>query len=82
MFQICNASTKLIKLIKLNGEKFTLNAMLIEQMQSYPDTIITLINGKKIVVKNEEHEVVNLVKDFYKQVGLHIPTIQAGEKIE
>lgn len=72
----------MIKLIKLNGEEFTLNALLIEQMQSYPDTTLTLLNGKKIVVKNEESEVMNSVIEFYKQVGLRIPVIEAGDKFE
>lgn len=72
----------MIKLIKLNGEEFTLNALLIEQMQSYPDTTLTLLNGKKIVVKNDESEVMNSVIEFYKQVGLRIPVIEAGDKFE
>jgi len=33
------------------------NAMMIEQIQSYTDTTLTLINGKKIVVLDEEEEV-------------------------
>lgn len=43
---------------------------MIEQIQSYPDTTITLINGKKIVVKEQEAEVVELITSFYKQVGI------------
>lgn len=60
----------MVELIRLNGETFTLNALMIEQIQSYPDTTITLINGKKIVVKNKEQEVTDKVASFYKQVGV------------
>lgn len=60
----------MIELIKLNGESFRLNAIMIEQIQSYPDTTITLINGKKIVVKNPEQEVANLVTQFYQKAGI------------
>ncbi|GGA63021.1 flagellar FlbD family protein [Ornithinibacillus halotolerans] len=60
----------MIKLKRLNGDSFTLNACMIEQIQSYPDTTITLINGKKIVVKEQEAEVVELITSFYKQVGI------------
>lgn len=55
----------MIQLTRLNGESFTLNAVMIEQIQSYPDTTITLTNGKIIVVKNPEQEVADLVTAFY-----------------
>ena len=61
----------MIKLIKLNGEPFTLNALLIEQVQSLPDTTITLINGKKIVVQTPQEEVVQLMTNYYKDIGLY-----------
>lgn len=61
---------KMIKLERLNGDAFYLNALLVEQIQSHPDTTITLTNGKKIVVKTEEKEVVNKITQYYKEIGL------------
>ncbi|SFD80466.1 flagellar protein FlbD [Lentibacillus persicus] len=52
------------------GDLFTLNALMIEQIQSYPDTTITLTNGKKIVVKDSEAEVSRRATAYYKQIGL------------
>lgn len=60
----------MIELERLNGESFYLNALLVEQIQSHPDTTITLTNGKKIVVKTEEAEVVRRINAFYKEIGL------------
>ncbi|HLQ98637.1 MAG TPA: flagellar FlbD family protein [Candidatus Dormibacteraeota bacterium] len=60
----------MIQLTRLNGESFTLNAGMIEQIQSHPDTTITLINGKIIVVKNPEQEVADLVTAFYQKAGI------------
>lgn len=60
----------MIELQRLNGEKFMLNAFLIEQIQSLPDTTITLTNGKKIVVQTNEAEVVQKITDCYQQIGL------------
>lgn len=60
----------MIKLERLNGDTFYLNALLVEQIQSHPDTTITLTNGKKIVVKTEEEVVVNKIKAYYKEIGL------------
>ena len=60
----------MIELTKLNGEKFILNALLIEQLQSLPDTTITLQNGKKIVVQTEQEEVVQKMTEFYQKIGI------------
>jgi flagellar protein FlbD len=60
----------MIKLKRLNGDVFTLNAFMIEQIQSYPDTTITLLNGKKIVVKDSEDEVTELITSYYKRIGI------------
>ena len=72
----------MIQLERLNGEKFTLNALMIEQIQSFPDTTITLMNGKKIVVKNKESEVIRLIHEFYRQIGLVGAIQKAGEPDE
>lgn len=69
----------MIKLTKLNGEVFTLNAIMIEQIQSFPDTTITLMNGKKLVVKDAESEVLTLVTAYYRKIGLNGWFNEAGE---
>ncbi len=60
----------MIKLTKLNGSSFTLNAIYIEQIQSFPDTTITLTNGKKIVVRESENDVILFVTDFFRQISI------------
>ncbi|HNX77183.1 MAG TPA: flagellar FlbD family protein [Candidatus Rifleibacterium sp.] len=40
----------MIKLSRINGSPFYLNAELIEQIESTPDTVITLIGGKTVMV--------------------------------
>lgn len=73
----------MIQLMRMNGEVFTLNAVLIEQIESLPDTTITLINGKKLLVKNSSQEVQDLTSQFYREIGLQqISNQQAGEKNE
>ncbi|MFD1735822.1 flagellar FlbD family protein [Bacillus salitolerans] len=60
----------MIKLTRLNGSSFTINAIYIEQIQSFPDTTISLTTGKKIVVRESEDDVILLVKDFYRQISI------------
>jgi len=60
----------MINLTKLNGQTFTLNAIYIEEIQSFPDTTITLTNGHKFLVKESEQEVTRLVTDYFKVINL------------
>ncbi|MFC4023144.1 flagellar FlbD family protein [Oceanobacillus longus] len=72
----------MINLKRLNGDSFMLNAVLIEQVQSLPDTTISLINGKKIVVKNEASEVTGMIAEYYQLIGLQRVLKEVGEENE
>ena len=48
----------MIKLTRLGGEKFILNAELIRYVESRPDTFITLTVGDRVVVEESMDEVV------------------------
>ena len=56
----------MIEVTKLNDERITINAELIELVEEIPDTMITLTTGKKIFVKESRQKVQNLVI-LYKQ---------------
>ncbi len=60
----------MIELTRLNGEKFTLNALYILQVQSFPDTTIRLTNGDLVVVKESESEVLDKTIAFYKKINI------------
>lgn len=59
----------MVRLTRLNGEKFYLNAILIESIEETPDTIITLTTGKKIVVLDKAPDVVSLIKNYMRNIG-------------
>ncbi|RKQ37491.1 flagellar FlbD family protein [Oceanobacillus halophilus] len=69
----------MIQLTRLNGEQYFLNAVLIEQIESRPDTTITLINGKKIVVKDSKFEVLRSITDYYRKIGLQMIHKEIGD---
>ncbi|MED3660404.1 flagellar FlbD family protein [Ureibacillus sp. FSL K6-8385] len=58
----------MIQLTKLNGKPFTLNALYIETVESFPDTTITLTNGRKYIVKESEQEVQKKASDYYRSI--------------
>ncbi len=47
-----------------------LNSLFIETIEAFPDTTITLANGRKYVVKESEKEVVGFIKEYYQSIGL------------
>ncbi len=47
----------LIELTKLNGSTYILNADLIETIESTPDTVISLVTGRKYIVRESVEEV-------------------------
>ena len=51
----------MIEVTKLNDEKVTVNADLIEMIEEVPETVISFTNGKKIFVKESRQKVKNLV---------------------
>ena len=60
----------MIKVSKLNGKTFLLNALYVETIESFPDTTITLSNGRKYVVRETEDEVQTSIIKFYQSVNL------------
>ncbi|MBR5910327.1 MAG: flagellar FlbD family protein [Schwartzia sp.] len=59
----------MIKLTKFNSEAnkkgvFILNAEVIETIEETPDTVVTLINGKKLIVDEPMDEVVRRVMSY------------------
>ncbi|SEJ62702.1 flagellar protein FlbD [Propionispira arboris] len=58
----------MIKLTKFNSEdkkgEFILNAEIIETIEQTPDTVVTLINGKKLIVEESMEEVVRQVMTY------------------
>lgn len=53
-----------IELTKLNNKKFILNSELIETIESTPDTVITLRNGKLLIVSEPPEMIAQMVLDY------------------
>ena len=54
----------MIKVTKLNGAELVINADLIEFVEALPDTIISLVTGKKIMIKESADVVIERVAEF------------------
>ena len=58
----------MIKLTSLQGEEFFLSADLVERIEEIPDTMITLISGKKIRVREDANTVVEKYMEYKRKI--------------
>lgn len=58
----------MIELTRFNGDRFVLNSDLIEMVECTPDTVIRLMNGKKIVVRESVADVVERALLYARRV--------------
>lgn len=63
----------MIKVTRLNGKEFVVNAELIQYVEATPDTVITLVNHEKLVVKESIDEVVKRVVDYGRSLRTMVP---------
>lgn len=63
----------MIKLTRLGGEPFILNAELIRYIESRPDTFITLTSGERVVVAESMDAVVERAVEYQRQKHLFPP---------
>jgi len=60
----------MIKLTRLSGEAFILNADLIRFIETRPDTYITLTTDDRFIVREPADEVVRRAIEYARQVRL------------
>nr|MBN2278332.1 flagellar FlbD family protein [candidate division Zixibacteria bacterium] len=59
----------MIRVTKLNGEVIVINDDLIEFIEETPDTIISLTDGKKIMVREDPDEIIKRVAAFRRMAS-------------
>lgn len=59
----------MIKVKRLNDTEFIVNAHMIEFIEATPDTVISLLSGKKLVVSNSVDDIIDRVIEYRKRIG-------------
>ena len=60
----------MIELTRLNDVKFAVNSDHIEIIEETPDTVVTLMNGHKYVVKERVKEIISQIQAFRRSYSL------------
>lgn len=63
----------MITVTRLNGTAFVVNAELIKTVETTPDTIITLVNGDRLVVREPVAAVIEKAIDYGRRLRTYRP---------
>ncbi len=74
----------MIQLTRLNNTRLAVNSDLIKYVEEAPDTVITLLNGEKLVVRETTEQVIERVRDFRRSLliassGTNSPSTAADD---
>lgn len=75
----------MIELTRLNGSPMVLNSDLIKMAESSPDTMLTLVNGEKLIVRESRSEVVERILSYRARllavVARRLPSLEELSKV-
>ncbi|OUM96974.1 MAG: flagellar protein D [Thermobacillus sp. ZCTH02-B1] len=71
----------MIEVTRLNGTKVYINALLIETIEEVPDTIVTLLNGKKVMAAESAAELIARTQEYLRGIGL-VASVIRSEQLE
>ena len=58
----------MIQLTRLNNSRLAVNSDLIKYVEQAPDTVITLLSGEKLLVRETTEQVIERVRDFRRSI--------------
>jgi flagellar protein FlbD len=58
-----------IKVTRLDGSEMTVNSDLVEVVEGTPDTVISLLNGHKLVVREPVEVVIDRVVEYRRRIN-------------
>ncbi len=60
----------MIRVTRLDGSELTVNCDLLESVEHTPDTVISLLNSHKLVVRESVEEIVDRVVEYKRKLHL------------
>jgi len=71
----------MVRLTRLNSQPLVVNSDLIKFVEQSPDTLITLVNGEKFMVRETSDEVVRLIVAFRRSILLGLTAAWSGPPV-
>ena len=67
---ITGENCKMIEVMRLDGKKYWVNPHMIESMETTPDLTLTMLSGRKIIVKNSPKELIDKIIEYRRNIGI------------
>ena len=71
-------SCLMVRVTRLNGDEIVVNAGVIESLESTPDTVVRLLNGQRLAVRETVDEVIGKVISYQREVRQPLSRTETG----
>ena len=61
----------MIQVTRLDGKIYWINPHQIESMEENPDLTISLLSGKKVVVREKPDEIISRIVEYRRKIGIN-----------
>ncbi len=58
----------MIRVHRLNNQEFLINCELIEFVEETPNTVVSMVSGRKLVVSETSEEIQNLIIEYKRKI--------------
>jgi flagellar protein FlbD len=65
----------MIEVVRLNGKKYWINPHMIESMEQNPDLTLSMLSGRKIIVKNTPEDIIEKIIAYRQKIGINTQEI-------
>ncbi len=61
----------MVEVTRLDGKKYWINPHQVEYMEQTPDLTLTMLSGKKVVVRESPDEVIARIVAYRRKIGIN-----------
>ena len=60
----------MIDVMRLDGKKYWVNPHMIESMETNPDLTLTMLSGRKLIIKDSPEEIIERITEYRRNIGI------------
>ena len=68
---ITGENCKMIEVMRLDGKKYWVNPHMIESMEETPDLTLTMLSGKKLIIRNSPAELIEKIISYRRNLEIN-----------
>ncbi|MBP5156960.1 MAG: flagellar FlbD family protein [Treponema sp.] len=61
----------MVEVTRLDGKRYWINPHQVEYMEETPDLTLTMLSGKKVVVRESPEEVIERIVAYRRKIGIN-----------